>query len=359
MDYYGLNRQGAATSGIYTRNPTPVTGVRSPYAAQSLYAEPEQAEEIGPDLSPRIEGMGTGTGFSAPGPDSPATAEARASFAGYGGYESPANPLSGMAKKTGVSAGMALGYGLDPATALNYGVTAGVTPAAMTTAALKSVNTGVPYESSVRSLGRDFAAIDDQNLSELGDYRAKQEAWAKTYDSAQSLATQAKKAVYGLVAPQAVVKSTAPFDATPHETQSVAPEYDATPHETQSVAPAPWNANIARSNDSSAMDPNQSFSSRVNNPMGGRKPDRLGGGYWDDPAPAATPFDATEHETQSVAPAVTGPETGKATVDTNTDKSTGVKGQDYGGYNGNGEAGGTGGGYGSGVDGEGQSAGYK
>jgi len=210
--YYGLNRQGAAASGRYTRTPVPmgVPGIKSPFAAQAL-ADPTAPalSDIAPQRRPGVPGGGDLPGISAPMPDDPATAKARGILRGYG-VGAPGNPLSGLAKKGAFNTGVALAFDAPVPAALEFGARKMAALPGVATTVGSYLNKGIPYEGAVRDFGTKINEIDQQGLSENETLKAEIEAANNAYSQGLPYTTKFKRGVYDHFSPKKVIDPGAP-----------------------------------------------------------------------------------------------------------------------------------------------------
>ena len=208
MNYYGLNRQGAAASGRYTRTPVPmdVPGIKSPFAAQAL-ADPTAPalSDIAPQRRPGVPGQ-----RDAPDtPDRPAASpEYTQAFDTYSkmmGYDQFGIATSPM-KKAGVLGTIATAFGAPLSSALSYASSA-FGPVSIGANVLASLNKGIPIARSAKLAAPELQRAREAEMTTgLPQDAARVRALAKHYPV--SLATQAYRKVLDAVVPQ---KPVAPF----------------------------------------------------------------------------------------------------------------------------------------------------
>ena len=172
--YYGLNRQGAAASGRYTRTPVPmgVPGIKSPFAAQALYNEPAQLATLQPPAIQRSLGMpGQGEVDNQPGSgySSPQAEEAARDFRQDGLYN-PFGGITDLGKKIGATGVLGLALGATPEVALNFAGTA-INPITMAIAGVKTVDQALALNRSAVASAPGYQRAEEAALMQDRPYR--------------------------------------------------------------------------------------------------------------------------------------------------------------------------------------------
>ncbi len=180
--YYGLNRQGAATSGRYTRTPISyAVPVRRVPAAQPLgniqqVSATRSVQPAQKSITPGGGGNENQSNFSG-GYTSPEAARA-ADIALNAGLYSPGVGFMGLGKKVGARTALGLGFGASPSVALGFGLGA-ITPSALVGAGLRTADQAIGLNrTAVKSApelqrnreatlmqDRPYKNIDDEDLA--------------------------------------------------------------------------------------------------------------------------------------------------------------------------------------------------
>jgi len=210
--YYGLNRQGAAASGRYTRTPVPmgVPGIKSPFAAQAL-ADPTAPalSDIAPQRRPGVPGEGEAPGISTPGPESPAATRAREDLARSGYSVNPMDALGGRVKTGLLNTGVALALDAPVSTAVKFGAkTMAALPGTVTTLG-GMINKGVPIEQSIDKIEPEYEKLAEEELATgVNQDPARVRSLGKY--APVPLTTQAYRKILDTLSPKKVIDPGAP-----------------------------------------------------------------------------------------------------------------------------------------------------
>ncbi len=206
--YYGLNRQGAATSGRYTRTPINyAVPIRRVPAAQPLSTITPPA--VGTPVSQQKVIGAPGEGEPAPAADisamSPQEREAFAEYSAQLGY-SPLGAVSGIAKKGAMKGLIGLTAGAPLDAALGYASTA-LGPMTTVPAALRGINKGVPISQAARKVAPEIQRLEEtERITGIPMEKEKVAVKAKHYPV--PLTTQAYRKFLDVVAPKKVINPT-------------------------------------------------------------------------------------------------------------------------------------------------------